>query len=216
MVGRLLRKGPKDLALAAERFLESEDSPKARQFVYDQHPGEALILGARMDFDPGHHSYDEFDAWEKRLRDEVRGKDGPEEVHALLSAGYWGNVGQVVIRIRQQKAECSVYGRNKRLAVRSLTPTELKGLRAFIARHGIDDLPPLNIEVYDGIQYEYLHLTKNRGRRVFMNNPDTRDDTPVYVRLTEFFADLARPETEQEKNQSARRPRRYHLLALRP
>jgi hypothetical protein len=197
-VGRLLTKGAKKLALAAERYLESEDSPAARQLVYDQHPGEALILGARQDFDPGHDSYEAFDEWEKRLRDEVRGKDGPEEIYALLSAGYWGNAGQVVIRIRPDKAELSIHAGAKQPKVRTLAPDELKGLRSFVSDNRIDDLPPLNIIVFDGIQYEYLHLTKKGGRRVFMNNPDVAGDS-VYGRLTGYLTDVGRKESTQQK-----------------
>jgi hypothetical protein len=86
-VGKLLKTGDKELALAAERYLESEDSAPARRLIYDHHPGEIVILGARMDFDPGHVSYGEFDTWEKRLRDEMLGNNSPTEIYALLSAG---------------------------------------------------------------------------------------------------------------------------------
>jgi hypothetical protein len=192
-VGRLLKKDAKDLALAAERFLESEDSPEARQLVQDQHPGEVLILGAREHFDPGHNTYEQFDDWEKRLREEIRAKDGPEEVYALLSAGYWGNAGQLVIRIRRRQAELSVHGGEKQPTVRPLVAAELERLRAVVADNGIDNLPPLNLLAADGIQYEYVHLTKNGGRRVFMNNPDLseRDGSP-YDQLIEYFTRLVR------------------------
>ena len=52
-VGNLLEHQNKLLALAAERYLESEDSPEARNLVLKQtSEGEALILGARDSFDP--------------------------------------------------------------------------------------------------------------------------------------------------------------------
>jgi hypothetical protein len=194
-VGRLLKKGVGDLALAAERYLECEDGPAARQLVYDRHPGEALILGARQDFDPGHDGYEAFDTWEKRLTDELLGKDGPEEIYALLSDGYWGNAGQMVIHIRGDKAELSVHGGEKQSRVRSLSAAELKRLRAFVADNKIDDPPPFDAGAADGIQYEYLHLTKKGGRRVFMNNPGLGvDDDSVYAPLTEQFAGLDRKE----------------------
>jgi hypothetical protein len=202
-VGRILKRTPSNLALAAERYLESEDSSAARQLLYDRHPGEALILGARPDFDPGHNTYPAFDAWEKRLRDEVRGKDGPMEVYALLSAGYWGNAGQVIIRIRRDVATLSVHRGREQPEFRTLLPAELERLRAFLSDYRIDNLPPLDSAVADGIQYEYLHLTKNRGRRLFMNNPGTGDDSdPVYGQLTEFLSDLARREGAQRKGQA--------------
>jgi len=192
-VGRLLKKTARDVPLAAERYLEGEDSPAARRLVYDRHPGEALILGARQEFDPGHDTYEAFDAWEKRLRDEVLGKDGPEEIYALLSAGYWGNDGQRVVRIRGGRAELAIHRGKKLPEVRALAPAELAKLRGFVAENKIDDLPPFNAIVHDGIQYEYLHLTKKGGRRVFMNNPDVgARDAPAYSQLTEHFANLDR------------------------
>ena len=48
-VGRLLKKGTGDLAIAAERYLVGEDSAAARQLIYSLHSGEGLILGARQD-----------------------------------------------------------------------------------------------------------------------------------------------------------------------
>jgi hypothetical protein len=192
-VGRLLKKTAGDVPLAAERYLESEDSPAARQLVYDRHPGEALILGARQEFDPGHDTYEAFDASENRLRAEVLGKDGPKEVYALLSAGYWGNEGQRVVRIRGDRAELAIHGGKKPPEVRALAPAELAHLRGFVADNNIDDLPPFNAIAVDGIQYEYLHLTKKGGRRVFMNNPAVgARDAPAYGQLTELFKGMDR------------------------
>ncbi|MGI9056766.1 MAG: HEAT repeat domain-containing protein, partial [Pyrinomonadaceae bacterium] len=51
-VGALLDSENKLLALAAERYLESEDSIEARNLVFAKHPNEALILGARTSFNP--------------------------------------------------------------------------------------------------------------------------------------------------------------------
>jgi hypothetical protein len=46
-VGASLKSPDKLLALAAERYLESEDGAAARKLILDLHPSEALILGAR-------------------------------------------------------------------------------------------------------------------------------------------------------------------------
>src|SRR5262249_29971401 len=105
IVGKLLKRDDRNLALAAERYLGNEDSAEARKLVVGQHPGEVLILGARQGFDPSHHSFGQFDQLENQLRDEVRKPDGDDEIFALLSAGYWGDAGQIVIRVRQGKAE---------------------------------------------------------------------------------------------------------------
>jgi hypothetical protein len=49
-VAENLKSPNKLLAMAAERYLESEDSPEARQIVLSLHPNEAKIMGARTYF----------------------------------------------------------------------------------------------------------------------------------------------------------------------
>lgn len=58
-VGTLLDSPDKLLALAAERYLESEDSREARDLVLAKHKGEALILGARASFNPAKKTFTE-------------------------------------------------------------------------------------------------------------------------------------------------------------
>lgn len=49
-VAEFVKSGDRRLALAAERYLESEDSPAARAIVLGLHPGEAKIMGATTAF----------------------------------------------------------------------------------------------------------------------------------------------------------------------
>ncbi len=56
-VGTLLDSPDKLLGLAAERYLESEDSREARDLVLSKHRGEALILGARASFNPAKKTF---------------------------------------------------------------------------------------------------------------------------------------------------------------
>ena len=44
-------------------------------------------------------------------------------------------------------------------------------MREFLSENHVDDLPPLNTAVADGMQYEFVRLSREGGRRVFMNNP---------------------------------------------
>ena len=193
-VGRILKKGPSDLAVAAERYLVSEDSPAARRLIYSLHPGEGLILGARQANDPGHVTYRAFDAMEKGLRDEVREKNGPKEIFALLSAGYWGDAGQIIVRLEGTEATVSVYGGSDKPNRRTLLPADVDHMRAFLSANRIDNLAPLNTPVCDGMQYEYVHLTKEGGCRVFMNNPGDEPSgvDAIYADLVDFFGTLAK------------------------
>lgn len=49
-VAELARESDRRISLAAEKYLESEDSPAARAVVLGMHPGEAKILGATTAF----------------------------------------------------------------------------------------------------------------------------------------------------------------------
>ncbi len=66
-VGASLKSSDKLLALAAERYLESEDSAESRKMIRALHPGEALILGARDRFYPRPEDEDDWTLWENRL-----------------------------------------------------------------------------------------------------------------------------------------------------
>jgi len=213
IVGKLLKNDDRNLALAAESYLESEDSAEARKLVLALHPGEALILGARQGFDPGHHTFGQFDNLENQLRDEVRKPDGDDEIFALLSAGYWGDAGQIVIRVRQGKAELFTYKDRSRLWRRALGADELKSLRAFIAENRVDDLAPLNTLVFDGMQYEYAHLTRDGGRRVFMNNPGTANTGgSVYDLLVERFREIVKREKLEVHYRLSERVKELEIL----
>lgn len=189
-VGALLEKD-KQLRTAAEAYLIADDSAAARKLVLAQHPGEALILGMRQHYDPGHYSYEAFDSLEKQLREIVTGSEPNDEVFALLSAGYWGNNGQVILSVRGNRAELRSHSDPARYYYRDFSPDELRQVREFVAQNKIDDLGPLAIAAQDGMQYEYIHVTANGGRRVFMNNPGIGGTGgSVYEHLCKFFREL--------------------------
>src|SRR5262245_60845989 len=88
-VGALLKSPEKLLALAAERYLESEDSAEARKLILAFHPGEALILGAWGRFYPKSEGSDDWTRWEDRLREDVK-KNQSDEIFATLEE-YWSD-----------------------------------------------------------------------------------------------------------------------------
>jgi HEAT repeat protein len=187
-VARLLDSKQDLLREAAERYLEVEDSPRARQLVLSRHVGEAFILGERSLYDPGHSSFESLDALEQRIREMILARNGPDEVFALLSAGYWGDAGQLFVVVRQETADLK-FESDDRSTVRKLTKQETTDLRKFIETNKVDDLGPFEIDAVDGIQLEYIHLSKNGGRRVFMNNPQFAPDS-IYSQLCDVFIRL--------------------------
>jgi hypothetical protein len=187
-VARLLDSKAVLLREAAERYLEVEDSAHARQLVLSRHVGAALILGERSEFDPGHSSFESLDALEQRIRQMILARNGPDEVFALLSFGYWGDAGQLFVVVRGETADLKVESHD-RSSVRKLTKQELTDLEQFIETNKIDDLGPFESQSADGIQLEYIHLTKNGGRRVFMNNPQFAPGS-IYSKLLDAFIRL--------------------------
>ena len=182
---------------AALLYLEALDTPEARKLVWAHFPDEAHITGARMGYDPGHASFSAFDSLEDILRRRVLDPHGPVEIHALLTAGYWGNAGQIWVEKRRDGAvwlvNTSAPGRDRS---RKLSDAEYASIMSFHQAHIIDELPPLTLSVDDGLQVEHIHLTREGGRRVFMNNPGRGSqadlDDAVYDALVSVYRDLIR------------------------
>ena len=190
-VGELLNDAA--LKLAAERYLTSEDSAAARGLILAKHPGEALILGAILGAmadvgtkpTPGAAM---FARWEEKLRAEVLAQDGADEIIALLSPLTALNTTtqttttrtiittrqaptQTVIRVRKDQAELVSRTDDVREKVRALTATELHDLREFLREKNIEALPPHASSAGSSqSEYEFLRLTKNGGRRVYIAN----------------------------------------------
>ena len=152
-VAKHLQSPNKLLALAAERYLESEDSPEARTLVLAAHPNEARILGARNSFATGASStvnqtflrdlfvsvdesyaslpfyyfnaeFPEFDVIEKKLQKEVREND---ELLGIYS--YDDNF----IRIYKDKAVFSWEEDVSRYRERVLSREEFGAFKGYLA-----------------------------------------------------------------------------------
>lgn len=192
-VERIYNSGDTRLEQVAGAYLMAEDSPRARQ-IFSSKSKALVIVGARQaGGDPGHHSYSDFDKLENELLSLMSGDNAYDEAFALLTAGYWGNAGQIVIGHRGEASTIIFYDDPARRYRRTLGAEELKGLTDFVNSEKVDDLGPLSQTVVDGMQYEYVHLTKAQGRRVFMNNPGASDSGgSVYDRLCRSFHKLLR------------------------
>ncbi|HVR39656.1 MAG TPA: hypothetical protein VMU84_11215 [Thermoanaerobaculia bacterium] len=157
------------LDAAAEAYLIANDSPEARAIVQKRHASDIRILGSRLAWDPGDDTYNSFDAWERDLLARFR-KSGADEVIALSFASAWSAATTSV--------EIVIKGDRARIAKTTLSAATLAELRAFLEQTRFDDLGPVDTGVIDGAQYEYVHLTRTSGRRVFMNNPAHAPGSP--------------------------------------
>jgi len=190
-VGRLLASEDAAVSLAADRYLESEDSAAARLLLWARSGRRARILGAREDFDPREFQKSGIELAEDRLLDEMSRENAPDEIIALLSGYGGGYDGERIVRIRDGQADVAVYPGGGRYSYRTLSQEEQEHLLRFLEENEVDDLAPLTTDVFDGIHYEYVRLTKTRGRRVYMNNPDIAEGGgSVYYRLVRLFRKL--------------------------
>ncbi|MBA3633665.1 MAG: hypothetical protein H0W58_12800, partial [Acidobacteria bacterium] len=197
------------LTLAAERYLESEDSPEAQALVFALHPNEAKILGATVAFMPGdapavvsnflgelfasvndsfafspdyliYEGYGKFKETEKKLQSEVK-----ENQELLGIYAYDGNF----IRIYKNKAIFSWEEDEARYNERTLTEAEFNNIKGYLASQRINELAPF-LSYCEGCESkELLMLGRQGGRRIFMRSE----------RLPNFFAELDRIFAEMRK-----------------
>ena len=98
----------------------------------------------------------------------MQSDEGPVEVYALLST-----LSQRVIEVNKAGTAMLHYDDgNGRTRERAVPAEELAQLQRWLSANKVDELPPYDAGVSDGIQYEYVHLDrKGTERRVPMNNP---------------------------------------------
>jgi HEAT repeat protein len=203
-VAELLTSDDKLLALAAERYLESEDSPEARAIVLARHPNEAKVLGARTAFFvDGATGTESMQMWalfasidgadsvqyggvdfddehlqkiEKSLRDEVK-----KDASLLGVYGYDRNY----VRLYGDRIIFSWDEDDSRYRERQLRPDEFDELKNYLTDNRVDELPPFL--ACDGEHCESKELVmvgRAGGRRVFM----TGDGGDFFAGLDKIFA----------------------------
>ena len=204
-VEKFLTCSDKHLARAAELYLEADDSAPAREALWAHSKDQALVLG---------YPHSSGEVWrgdiyrsEAAARDLVLASGGPQEIYALLSEGTWGGRGQALLLRYEDRVILRRNDGNGRFQERQLALKDMDSLKEWIEREQIDDLPPFDTGTADGVEYEYLHLTRTGGRRVYMNNPPGANAAPrvefgggppgpdpaIYGELTTRLESLSKP-----------------------
>jgi hypothetical protein len=167
--------------------LEMMNTAAARAALARLYPSQARIWGPRPWEDPGHTTFSFFDEWEETLRT-LQKQRKFDRIDALASASYWGSNGEIVILARTGDAMqlISTTHGTKSTPVPPATASRIRQL--------LDDTHPVDLEPFDegtadGIQYEYVYLTPDGGRRVFMNNPSF-DQRDPYARVVAALSGL--------------------------
>lgn len=193
------------LGIAAERYLESEDSPEARAIVLSRHPGEAKILGATHAFRVegvedtysqylwalylsldnemlyngwgGSSNDEDLAAVERSVRAEVKKDDSLLGIYA-----YDGNY----IRFYKDRVLFSWDEDDSRYRERPLTAGEVEYIRSYFIDNKADELPPF---LACGGAYceakELIMVGRNGGRRVYTNG-----ESDFFRGLDNYFAEL--------------------------
>ena len=210
-VAENLKSPNKLLATAAERYLESEDSPEARRIVLSLHPNEAKILGAKGFFPASEDSYggsqflselfasigdapqmpsyyfysqysEDLAATEKKLQKEVK-----ENRELLGVYAYDDNF----IRIYKDRAVFSWQEDPARYRERNLTQEEFDGVKNYLATERAADLPPfLGSCESDCEGKELIMLGAQGGRRVFTMNGS---QPKFFAGLERIFTEMRQP-----------------------
>jgi hypothetical protein len=200
------------LALAAERYLESEDSPEARRIVLSLHPNEARILGATTAFYPSRREKGIPNQFLMALMSTVnpvfvnpeliyRGHYGSEpfdgiekrlqdEVKrdpSLLGVYNWNDN---FVRVYKDRAVLSWEQDPARYRERNLSKEEFESFKGLLLHYKADELPPFLSCIRERCDTrELLMLGRNGGRRVFVR---TSPMPPFFAELDRMFENLRR------------------------
>ncbi|MCO6509463.1 MAG: HEAT repeat domain-containing protein [Aridibacter famidurans] len=183
----LLEHKNKLLALAAERYLESVDTPESRKILYEKHKGKAIILGARDSFNPakitnvpstlsrlfssvadGYSSrlhpsasrYGELDRFEEDLRKEILGNDDLVEIYSFVPSH--------VVRVYKDRATVTWYEDEARYYRRVVSKEELKEFKGFLVEADFENSPPVFGYCHHNCgMMEFVRISREGGRRLF-------------------------------------------------
>ena len=201
------------LAEAAEKYLESEDSPAARAAVLARHQGEARIMGAMTAFKGGEATEDDvegasnyeslatlfqsigdpslYNGWVGTGNDpeiELVEKRLQDEVKRDTSLVGIYAYDRNYIRIYPNKAVYSFEEDDSRYRERQLTREEFEEIKSYLVANRADEMPPF---LYCGGQYctakELLMIGRNGGRRVYIAGDGVGRESDFFAGLDKFF-----------------------------
>lgn len=173
------------LVLAAERYLETEDSPAAQKILANFHTDKIHISGAFSSFDPANlGSQDEslknlfrslnfnlvLELWrkyqladEEKWRAEFQTNANLQTIHALAD-----NQNQIV-RVYRDYAVFAIEDTPARFRDRRLTVAELNAWQDFLAQNPLETVKAdLSRCLFDCSSTEFVSLNRRAGRRVYL------------------------------------------------
>lgn len=166
LVSPFLRSKNPLLASAAEAYLLAEDSREARELLWQHHPHEAFVTGWREAGYLPVPSLDGMKKNEEKLRAEILKENGPREILALVDND---ENTSLVLRLYGDKAVFTEYEDAARYRERTIPQAEVSALKDFLTTKSLADRGPIIEWCHHGCPTsEFLSLTKEKGRRVFV------------------------------------------------
>lgn len=185
-VSPMLRATDAALATAAREYLLTRTSADARRMLESDSPSDFVITGERPHPSSICQKLEPLAEWESKLKDELRRRDGPDEILALIQ-----QYSRIILRRSGSSVTLSVQDGFNLDFTREVPVAELEQLRTLIHVEKIEELPPLAImDCHSAMSAEYLHLSRVAGRRLFIVTP-WFGDSP-YHRLLKAFSHFAR------------------------
>lgn len=211
-VGAHLKSPNNVLAKAAELYLESEDSPEARNLVYALYPNKAKILGATAFFAPdkiklGNQEFlsalflsvNEKHALLPYMIFNLLAEQGvmqaaerklqseiTENADILGIYAYNNNF----VRIYADRAVFSWSENDARYRERTLTAQEFDYLKNYLASNNVGELPPFIGDCGGCDSRELLMLGANGGRRIFVKSETMPE---FFGGLDKIFEEMRKP-----------------------
>ncbi len=208
-IGAFLKNANKLLALAAERYLESEDSVEARSLVLAGHQDESVILGARQAFIPDFKNvyyseslnelfasvvehgffpgkYSNLDKTEEKLRNEMKANADLLVVYALLPNT---PAEQQVVRVFKDKITFTNYDDPARYREKTLSAKEYEDFYRLLIDEKVDLMLPSGSSCDDCGRNEdgneFVMFGRGGGRRVFFVD-ESLESSPMKKILERF------------------------------
>jgi hypothetical protein len=184
-VAKLLTHSDNSMRVAAERYLESLDTPEARRRLQAQSADAPLILGARDSFDPKPEFREDWTEWEESLRERVK-THRADEIFGRLTYSHSDDGSQsldrIEVRVRGDEADVcrrsdkGRWGKSEKVqeSCRQLARADVEALRALFDEVAFDNLPPLKGygDGFSGSEQEFVRINAGGGRRVYSANLD--------------------------------------------
>lgn len=206
-VGGFLSNANPMLALAAERYLETEDSVEARQMILAKRPNDIVILGAQEAFVPNSvktpytseglnnlfYTVNEFyfggvnlsniRKSEENLRNEM--KQNPDLL-AVYAFAPNAEAGLRVVRLFKDKVVYTNYEDTARYTERNLTKEEYEEFLGAVIANKIDSLSALGGDCEECVYSEFLMFGRGGGRRVSFTEAGEYSPPPI-LKIRAFF-----------------------------